>query len=99
MKKDIHPLFYDDAQVKCACGNSFVTGSTQKTISVDVCNKCHPLYTGEHRYIDVKGKVESFEKKRQIGKNYQAKKIEKKHKKNQKGDKQLKSLKELLGEV
>jgi len=99
MKANIHPAFYEDAQVVCSCGNTFATGSTKKTISVEVCNKCHPLYTGEQRYIDAKGKVNRFEKKRQLGKNYLEKKAEKKQKKEQKEGKQLKSLKELLGEV
>lgn len=99
MKKDIHPKFYEDAQVVCSCGNTFTTGSTKKTISVEVCSKCHPLYTGEQRYIDSKGKVESFEKKREMAKKYEAIKANKKEKKQQKGERQTKSLKELLGEI
>lgn len=99
MKANIHPTFYNDAQVICSCGNTFTTGSTKKNITVEVCYKCHPLYTGEQRYIDSKGKVDLFEKKRQTAKKYQSKKIEKKYKKEQRSDKQLKSLKELLGEV
>lgn len=100
MKLNIHPQFYEDAQVVCSsCGNSFTTGSTKKSITVEVCYKCHPLYTGEQRYIDTKGKVESFQKKRSFAQKYQVKKIDKKVKKGQKQDKQLKSLKQLLGEM
>lgn len=99
MKANIHPTFYEDAQVVCSCGNTFTTGSTKKTISVEVCSKCHPLYTGEQRYIDSKGKVESFEKKREMAKKYEAIKVTKKEKKHQKSEKKTKSLKELLGEI
>ena len=99
MKANIHPTFYEDAQVVCSCGNIFTTGSTKKNLTVEVCYKCHPLYTGEHRYIDSKGKVDQFEKKRQLAKNYQANKASKKNKKEQRGAKKLKSLKELLQEM
>ncbi len=99
MKKAIHPQFYDNAQVICSCGNTFTTGSTKQTISVEVCNKCHPLYTGEQRYIDTKGKVEDFEKKRKIAVKYQEQRALKKNKKQKKDEKQTKSLKELLGEI
>ncbi len=99
MKKNIHPVFYEDAQVVCACGNTFVTGSTKKNIVVEVCNKCHPLYTGEHRYVDTKGKVESFEKKREAAKKYEATRTLKKEKKLKKNEKSVKSLKELLSEI
>ncbi len=98
MKANIHPQFYEDAQVICACGHTFTTGSTKKTIMVEVCYKCHPFYTGQQRYIDTKGKVESFEKKRQAAKHYQSKKLEKKRKKDQ-GEKQMKTLKDLLQEI
>ena len=99
MKANIHPTYYEDAQVVCSCGNTFTTGSTKKTIAVEICSKCHPLYTGEQRYIDTKGKVESFQKKREMAKKYETIRANKKEKKQQKGEKQVKSLKELLGEI
>lgn len=99
MKKDIHPQFYEDAQAICSCGNTFTTGSTKKKISVETCYKCHPLYTGEQRYLDTKGNVDRFEKKRRLGQQYQVKRVEKNNKKEQKSEKNLKSLKELLGEI
>ena len=98
MKPNIHPKFYEDAKVICACGHTFTTGSTKKTITVEVCYKCHPLYTGQQRYIDTKGKVDDFEKKRQAAKLHQSKKAEKKYKKEQ-GEKQMKTLKDLLQEI
>jgi large subunit ribosomal protein L31 len=65
MKKDIHPTFYTDAKVICACGNTWTTGSTKKEIHTDLCYKCHPFYTGEQRIVDKEGQVERFYKKLQ----------------------------------
>ncbi len=66
MKEKIHPKYYDDAQVECACGNSFTTGSTRKTLKVEVCSKCHPFFTGERRVMDVAGRVERFKRRYKI---------------------------------
>ncbi len=99
MKAHIHPTYFDDAQVTCACGNTFVTGSTKKTISVEVCYKCHPLYTGEERFLDIKGRVDTFQKKQQLAKQYQASHKSKKQKKEIKEEKQIKSLRELMSEA
>ena len=63
MKQDIHPTYYEDAQVICACGNTWKTGSTQKLIHTDVCSNCHPFYTGEQRIVDTEGQVDRFYKK------------------------------------
>lgn len=60
MKADIHPKWYPEAKVTCACGNAFVTGATFPQISVDVCSKCHPFYTGQMKYVDTAGRVEKF---------------------------------------
>ena len=49
MKKNIHPTYYKDAVIRCACGNEVVTGSTVKEIKVEICSKCHPFYTGQAR--------------------------------------------------
>jgi large subunit ribosomal protein L31 len=65
MKKDIHPTFYYDAQVICACGNSWTTGSTQKIIRTDICSNCHPFFTGEQRIVDTEGQVDRFYKRLQ----------------------------------
>lgn len=64
MKKLTNYTYYDDTQVVCACGNTFTTGSTKKTLQVDICSKCHPFYTGEMKYIDIQGRVEKFISKR-----------------------------------
>jgi large subunit ribosomal protein L31 len=60
MKKDIHPKYYPEATVVCACGNSWTTGSTQERIQTDVCSACHPFFTGEQRIVDSAGQVERF---------------------------------------
>lgn len=70
MKSNIHPVFYMDAQVICACGNTWTTGSTKKVIHTDVCSNCHPFYTGEQRIVDTEGQVDRFYKKVQAHKKY-----------------------------
>jgi len=66
MKKGIHPTYYADAQVICACGNTWTTGSTKKVIRTEVCSKCHPFFTGQQaRIIDIEGQVDRFYKKLQ----------------------------------
>ena len=71
MKKDIHPVFYTDAKVSCACGNTWITGSTKKEIHTEVCSKCHPFFTGEQqRLIDIEGQVDRFYKKLEVRKKY-----------------------------
>ena len=62
MKKDIHPK-YVESTVTCACGNTFKTMSTKENISVEVCSKCHPAYTGKQSSVARKGQVEKFNKK------------------------------------
>ncbi len=63
MKEKIHPTFYTDAKVVCACGSSFSTGSTKQLLKVELCSHCHPFFTGEHRIVDTAGRVERFKRK------------------------------------
>jgi large subunit ribosomal protein L31 len=63
MKPKIHPEYYTDAKVICACGNTFTTGSTKKTLKVELCSKCHPFFTGEQRVVDTLGRVERFKRR------------------------------------
>jgi len=60
MKKDIHPKYYPDATVICACGNTWKTGATEEVVRTDVCSACHPFFTGEQRIVDTAGQVERF---------------------------------------
>jgi large subunit ribosomal protein L31 len=63
MKKDIHPKYYPNAQVRCACGNTFQVGSTKEFIETEICSKCHPFYTGKEKILDTMGRVEKFRKR------------------------------------
>ena len=63
MKDKIHPQYYTDAEVVCACGNRFTTGSTKKSLRVEVCSACHPFFTGERRVMDTAGRVERFRRR------------------------------------
>lgn len=62
MKKGIHPD-YKETAVKCGCGNTFQTRSTQKEIRVEICSACHPFYTGKQKFVDAAGRIEKFNKK------------------------------------
>ncbi len=71
MKKNIHPTFYPDAVVTCACGNTWTTGSTKKEIRTEVCSKCHPFFTGQQqRLIDIEGQVDRFYRRLQARQEY-----------------------------
>jgi len=62
MKKDIHPTYYADAKIICACGNKMTIGSTVKEIHVEICSACHPFYTGKEKLVDTAGRVDRFKK-------------------------------------
>jgi large subunit ribosomal protein L31 len=66
VKQGIHPN-YVEATVRCSCGNEFTTRSTKPAMHVDVCNVCHPFYTGEQRIVDTAGRVERFNRRFQRG--------------------------------
>lgn len=63
MKQNVHPTYYHDAVVTCACGNTFTTGSTKQKLQVDVCAACHPFFTGQMKFLDTQGRVERFQTK------------------------------------
>jgi large subunit ribosomal protein L31 len=60
VKQNIHPNWYPEARVHCACGSTFTTGSTIKDIAVEICSACHPLFTGQQKLIDTAGRVDKF---------------------------------------
>jgi large subunit ribosomal protein L31 len=60
MKAQIHPSWYPEAKVTCACGNMFVTGATVPEIRVEVCYNCHPFYSGTMKFLDSAGRVDAF---------------------------------------
>jgi large subunit ribosomal protein L31 len=62
MKDGLHPK-YSEAVVKCACGETFITGSTKSNLHVEICSKCHPFYTGKQKMSDAGGRVDRFRKR------------------------------------
>jgi large subunit ribosomal protein L31 len=62
MKKEIHPKVCDTV-IKCACGATFETKSTEKEIHVEICSNCHPFFTGKQKFLDTAGRIERFQKK------------------------------------
>lgn len=63
MKAKIHPKYFPEARIICACGNTFNVGSTSPELKVDICSQCHPFYTGEQRIVDTAGQVDRFMKR------------------------------------
>lgn len=63
MKKDIHPKYYENARVQCACGNTFTVGSTKEYLDVEICSACHPFYTGKEKNVETVGQVQKFRKR------------------------------------
>ena len=65
MKKDLHPDVVD-CKVSCACGNTFETKSVKNEIRVEICNECHPFFTGSERMVDTAGRIDKFKKRYSI---------------------------------
>lgn len=63
MKANIHPTWYPEAKVICACGNTFITGSALPEIRLEICSNCHPLFTGQAKFVDTLGQVDRYVKK------------------------------------
>lgn len=100
MKANIHPKWNHQTPVKCACGNTFETGSSLEMIEVDICSQCHPFFTGEMRFVDIQGRVDRFKSRQQMAASLQdKKKSKKKTAADDTADQaSTKSLKELLSE-
>ena len=97
MKKDIHPKYYPEAKVTCACGNSFTVGSTVPEIRVEICSMCHPFYTGKQKLVDTARRVEKFKerlaKKAKITTTRKGKKAKKENKSKPAPQKATKAIK------
>ena len=81
MKSGIHPKYYDNCQVNCACGHQFTTGSTVAKIDLEICSHCHPFFTGQQKFADVKGRIDKFQQRVAQGKAFAAASKKKKSKK------------------
>ncbi len=81
MKDGIHPAYSEKTKVHCACGNTFEVGSTAKELTVELCFKCHPFYTGKQKLVDTAGRVDRFAartaKKETISTERKGKKVKK----------------------
>ncbi len=98
MKANIHPQYFDQAQVICVCGNRFNVGSTQEIIHVELCSNCHPFYTGEQRFVDTASRIQKFQKKQAVGNTYVSKKVKKQAEQKKKATTPL-TLREMLEAV
>jgi large subunit ribosomal protein L31 len=67
MKPGIHPQWFAEARVTCACGNTFTVGATVPDMHTEVCAACHPFFTGEQRIVDTAGQVERFMRRLEAG--------------------------------
>ncbi len=95
MKANIHPQYYPDAQVICACGNVFTIGSTKQVIHVELCSRCHPFYTGQQKFVDTIGNIEKFKTKQKVAAAKQSVAKQKKVKQDEE-DRRPKTLREML---
>ena len=90
MKAKIHPQWYPNAKVTCACGNTFTVGATVDHIEVEVCSNCHPFYTGQMKYLDTAGRVDAFkERMKKVQKDVMSKTAKRQMKKEKKIQKEL----------
>lgn len=95
MKTAGHPQYFDQAQVVCVCGNRFTIGSTRETIHVELCNKCHPFYTGEQKFVDTASRIQKFEDKMKTAEKYKVTHVKKQEEKK-KAQEAPKTLREML---
>ncbi len=63
MKTKIHPEYHPAATVTCSCGATYTTGATKPELRAEICNQCHPFYTGEQRIVDTEGRVERMRRR------------------------------------
>src|SRR5437588_4456717 len=98
MKAQGHPTYYDNAQVICACGNVMTIGSTKQTIHVELCSNCHPFYTGEQKFVDSASRIQKFQKKQDVAKQY-INRIKEKHEEKKAKETGQKSITEMLDSI
>ncbi|MFN2115293.1 MAG: 50S ribosomal protein L31 [Anaerolineae bacterium] len=81
MKPDIHPEWHPNARVTCSCGATFTVGATVPEIQTEVCDSCHPFFTGEQRIVDTAGQVERFMRRLEAGATHRDQERERREKK------------------
>ena len=96
MKADIHPKWYPECKVTCACGNTFTVGATVPEMHIEVCSACHPYFTGQMKYIDTKGRIQRFQEKAKKAAALKAKKLKKKERRKKE---RPESFKEMLKKI
>ena len=92
MRAAIHPQYFDDAKVVCSCGNRFTVGSTRPEIHVELCDNCHPFYTGQARFVDAASRIERFVIKQQAASKVVKKKREEKKPEEEVGPQTLREM-------
>src|SRR5260221_4303000 len=95
MKANVHPTYFENAQVVCVCGNKFTVGSTRENLHVELCYNCHPFYTGEQRFVDSASRIQKFQTKQQVASTFKATK-QKKVEDKKRNDEAPKTLREML---
>lgn len=99
MKASIHPKWFPEAKVTCACGKTFTVGATMPEIQVEVCSNCHPFYTGKMKYVDTEGRVDAFHARQKKAKTRVLSKSEKRKIKREKRIREELSKPETLAEI
>lgn len=95
MKNGIHPTYFSDAQVICACGTTYIIGSTVQKIHVELCSNCHPFYTGAQKFVDSANRIDKFQKKQEVAAKFKATVVKRKEEEKAKAS-GPKSLSEML---
>jgi large subunit ribosomal protein L31 len=99
MKAQIHPKYYPEAKVHCACGNTFTFGATVPELEVEICSQCHPFYTGQMKFVDAAGRVDAFSQKRANAKKNVLSKTERRKKKRAKKIRDMMNRPDTLDEI
>lgn len=99
MRANIHPKWFTEAKVTCACGNTFTVGATMPEIQVEVCSNCHPFYTGQMKFVDTEGRVDAFRERQKKAKKLFLSKTEKRRIKKEKRIREELSKPDTLAEV
>jgi large subunit ribosomal protein L31 len=63
MQDKIHPKYFEEAKIKCACGNEWQTGATYSDMQLEICSQCHPFYSGKEKLLDARGRINKFKER------------------------------------